>query len=480
MPNGDNHMKARIKYAPVLNEALRSAMNYDTPDEQISEFIRFFGIHIGSDRIYIFEDKPGMMYTKNTYEWCTDGVTPQIDMLCKVEIATIGWWYDAFNNANNIIIPDIESIKEPHRPTYDLLKPQDIHSLVVCPLRYKGEINGFFGVDNPPEGDIEELSDFLAMIGTLLISFLKLRNTFNKANEEARLSSYHALSEIYLSMHLVNVKTGRFVPIKSTGWIDEALDKDNDYFPQQIKNVMTKLCTENALESVLEFVDISTLGERLARKKSVVHEYLGNISGWCRERFIVADCDENGELEHVLYCVEIIDEDKRRENRLLYLSETDLMTGISNRGCGERRIRKSLEKHTDGLLCLLDCDKFKSINDTYGHAVGDAVIIAVAETLQKSCRDSDIVLRLGGDEFAIFLPGMRDIDKANDFFSRLFANLETISIPEMGNRKIFVSLGASFCKSGENISFDRLYHEADSAMYKSKKYSGYCATIYND
>ncbi len=52
------------------------------------------------------------------------------------------------------------------------------------------------------------------------------------------------------------------------------------------------------------------------------------------------------------------------------------------------------------------CDKFKSINDTYGHAVGDKVIIAIADTLRKSCRDDDVVLRLGGDEFAVFIPGM--------------------------------------------------------------------------
>ena len=59
-----------------------------------------------------------------------------------------------------------------------------------------------------------------------------------------------------------------------------------------------------------------------------------------------------------------------------------------------------------GLLCLIDCDKFKSINDTYGHAVGDKVLIAIAETLQKVCRDKDVIFRLGGDEFAIFMPGI--------------------------------------------------------------------------
>ena len=63
-------MKTIIKYELVINEALRSALNYNTPDEQINEFIRFFGRHIGSDRIYIFEDCKERHGTDNTYEWC--------------------------------------------------------------------------------------------------------------------------------------------------------------------------------------------------------------------------------------------------------------------------------------------------------------------------------------------------------------------------------------------------------------------------
>ena len=61
-------MKTIIKYELVINEALRSALNYHTPDEQINEFIRFFGRHIGSDRIYIFEDCKERHGTDNTYE----------------------------------------------------------------------------------------------------------------------------------------------------------------------------------------------------------------------------------------------------------------------------------------------------------------------------------------------------------------------------------------------------------------------------
>lgn len=67
-------------------------------------------------------------------------------------------------------------------------------------------------------------------------------------------------------------------------------------------------------------------------------------------------------------------------------------------------------------MCLIDCDKFKSINDAFGHAVGDAVIVAIAATLQNSCRSDDIVMRLGGDEFAIFVPTVTEKASAESFF----------------------------------------------------------------
>lgn len=226
-------------------------------------------------------------------------------------------------------------------------------------------------------------------------------------------------------------------------------------------------------------MDITTVEDRLRGKNTIVHEFTGKVSGWCRERFIPVDYDDDGRLWHVLYCVENIDEEKRRENRLMYLAQTDLMTGIRNRGSGENKITEYLIRKQCGLLCLLDCDKFKSINDTYGHAVGDKVIIAIADTLRKSCRDDDVVLRLGGDEFAVFIPGMLDKERAEAFFDRLFSNIEHIDIAEMNGKHILLSLGACFYDGMDCITFDQLYRRADTAMYDSKKKQGYSATIFD-
>ena len=481
-------MKTIIKYELVINEALRSALNYHTPDEQINEFIRFFGRHIGSDRIYIFEDCKERHGTDNTYEWCAQGVVPEIDRLQNVNMDIIKWWYDAFSRGESIIITDIEDIKEEHRMSYDMLKAQNVRNVVVCPLRYKDEISGFFGVDNPPRSDYKGLTSFLDMIGTLLISFLKMRNSFIKSNKEAKLSSYSSLSKIYASMYLVDVQTKRYHIIKMTDQIAKYLGKDfkmgeyeiREDFCGHINGIAEKMCIESQLQESLEFVDISTLEERLLGENSITHEFIDKISGWCRSRFIPVDYDENGRLRHVLFCIECIEDEKKRENRLVYLAQTDLMTGLCNRGSGEKRITELLKEKTGGLLCLIDCDKFKSINDNYGHSVGDKVIIAVAEKLRKTCRDSDVVLRLGGDEFAMFIPGMLEQRAAEKFFKRFFENIRQIDIIELQGKSIEISLGACFYDGYEAVSFDQLYRNADRAMYQSKKQKGCSAVIYGE
>ena len=355
-------------------------------------------------------------------------------------------------------------------------------------MRYKDEISGFFGVDNPPKSDYRGLTTFLDMIGTLLISFLKLRNSFIKSNKEAKLSSYSSLSKIYASMYLVDVQTKRYHIIKMTDQIAEYLGKDfkmgeyeiRDDFCGYIKNIAEKMCTESQLQESLEFVDISTLEERLLGENSITHEFTDKISGWNRSRFIPVDYDEDGKLLHVLFCIECIEEEKKRENRLIYLAQTDLMTGLCNRGSGEKKITEFLKEKTGGLLCLVDCDKFKSINDNYGHSVGDKVIIAIAEKLQKTCRDSDVVLRLGGDEFAMFIPGMLEQRVAEKFFERFFENIRQIDIIEMQGKSIEISLGACFYNGYEEVSFDQLYRKADRAMYQSKKQKGCSAVIYGE
>lgn len=177
-----------------------------------------------------------------------------------------------------------------------------------------------------------------------------------------------------------------------------------------------------------------------------------------------------GDRIMILTLMDITDK-KNLENQLTRLSETDALTGIANRGCGERRAERLINGGVKGMFCLLDVDKFKSINDSFGHTVGDKALIAIAECLRCSFTVDDVVMRLGGDEFAVYAVGVEDEGSGARLIRNFIANVEKIDIPEMSGRKVTVSLGAVLCQGGD-VKFDQLYPMADSAMYHCKNTPG--------
>lgn len=156
-------------------------------------------------------------------------------------------------------------------------------------------------------------------------------------------------------------------------------------------------------------------------------------------------------------------------NKLLALSRTDSLTGLSNRRSGEEDIGLLLRQRNQGLFCLLDVDYFKHINDAYGHAVGDKALIAIAKTLSNSFRRGDVVMRLGGDEFATYSPYVTSKEIGIQLLHRLQKNVSEISIPEMNGEKMSISIGAIITTDSSSNTFDVVYKDADDAMYHSKK-----------
>lgn len=164
-------------------------------------------------------------------------------------------------------------------------------------------------------------------------------------------------------------------------------------------------------------------------------------------------------------------------NSLLKRSETDAMTGIRNRGSGEKLIDKHIREGIPGILLMLDIDKFKSINDTYGHDTGDQVIISVARCLAETTRKNDVVMRLGGDEFVCFLYNAQNKNDAELYTQRLFQAISQIQIDAASDISIHVSIGAALFDGIEHIDFSELYRRADENVYVSKKTDGNCLTI---
>ena len=177
----------------------------------------------------------------------------------------------------------------------------------------------------------------------------------------------------------------------------------------------------------------------------------------------------NGEIVIIFSFIDISAQ-KRLEENLVILSETDSMTQICNRRSGEYKVRKAAKAKNGGMFCLFDVNKFKYVNDTFGHTVGDKVLVEISKCMKKAFRETDILIRIGGDEFVVFAPGIKDKTHGTIVLDRFMEKISEISLAEIGDHKISISLGAVLVTEPEE--FSQMYAKADSLMYDCKKQGG--------
>ena len=149
--------------------------------------------------------------------------------------------------------------------------------------------------------------------------------------------------------------------------------------------------------------------------------------------------------------------------------DTDDMTGLKNKGALTREINAFLEDVTrdSGILLVLDVDKFKSINDTYGHDVGDSVIIQFGDFLKSVFTDGEILGRFGGDEFIVFIKDTKDVEYADRIAASIVAGAsESIRVPDE-DRRVSVSIGAAVYR-GREANYSEIFKKADIALYEAK------------
>ncbi|MEM8704873.1 MAG: EAL domain-containing protein [Actinomycetota bacterium] len=185
------------------------------------------------------------------------------------------------------------------------------------------------------------------------------------------------------------------------------------------------------------------------------------VWGHMRATVIEGDAGEHFWLIHV----EDITARRRSEALLRFQATHDELTGLANRG---RLIQDVEQLQRDGqgvALLMLDLDRFKNINDSLGHDMGDQLLVVIADRLRLAVRPGDMVARLGGDEFAVSLPGPATLTDAEFVADRL---LRLIGEPvTLGAQKVYptASIGIAFADDGDVAD---LFRRADTAMYRAK------------
>lgn len=256
-------------------------------------------------------------------------------------------------------------------------------------------------------------------------------------------------------------------------------DQDQLRFQEILSHILLALFVLLMVSSLLEFLAYNHL---LIRP---LHRLSDDIDAMQRGRFSDSRTRSQPlrivELENIrrsLYDYQLqlreLHGSLERQNREFHSqAHQDALTGCHNRRAYEedwRNFRDELKTAPqDTAFLLFDCDRFKTINDTYGHAKGDRVLTIIADALVMALRANDRLYRLGGDEFATFLSHTTPA-QARQIAQRCQHLLDAANFTDLGiNEPVGISIGIAYCEAGRLAHIDELPKQADIAMYTAKQ-----------
>lgn len=436
----------------------------DDLDDVIQQALEGLGRGTGVDRVYLFETHiapdSGHLLGYQRYEWAAEGIAPEID-----NPALQGLDFDEVLPRHRACLEAGESVRLMVRTAPDnverrLMDSQGILSLLTVPVLLRGGLWGFLGFDSVrverawSDDDERILRIVAASLGAAI----------DRRRNEAEARQARAVFEATRDAIIVTDPDGLMIAVnpsvaRLTGYaLDELLGQ-----PSRM------LDTEREDEAFYDTVWTALRheghwhGENWIRRKDG-DEYPQWLS-------ISAVTDGHGRATHYVAVGTDISRLKRTEAQLQFLAEHDVLTELPNRRQAaqqlEHAIARARARGGRAAVLFVDLDRFKSINDSLGHAVGDIVLKEVATRMRDRLRGEDTLARLGGDEFVVVLSTLSEPEEANLVARGLLQRLR--EPVQAGEREIFVgaSIGISHYPD-HGDSAEELLRFADVAMYEAK------------
>lgn len=292
-------------------------------------------------------------------------------------------------------------------------------------------------------------------------------------SQNASMAVIKALASSFEAMFHFNLEDMTYSAIQVPHSIASAVQKLSR-IDELAETYCEKLIKEEYRPAFRKFADFTTLGQRLLGQRFLSIEYETKNIGWAYCRAIPARVDSHGKILSVIFTVEDFAEKHREHEYLMHASQTDSMTGLMNRAAGEQHFRSHYADGTPIIGAIFDCDKFKQINDTLGHYVGDKVLRAISTAFRETFPEED-VMRMGGDEFCVCIYGKTLTDHfasgkhIDELFAPFYERVAAIDIPELDGRKVTVSGGAVVCRGNHKLPFDDQFRRCDEALYLTKR-----------
>ncbi len=200
-----------------------------------------------------------------------------------------------------------------------------------------------------------------------------------------------------------------------------------------------------------------------------------NGSLFTAEQTITPLFDNEGQITHFAAIQQDITDSKHEDEQHQYLAYHDSLTGLPNRLHFLQMVLAAIDRCADKdcvhALLFIDLDKFKPVNDTHGHPVGDALLVAVSQRLRAAMRKNDLLARIGGDEFVALRTDLQDLARADALAQTLVKSLSRPFSIGANLLSIGASVGIAFWpQDGRDAA--TLIQAADKAMYRAKQSGG--------
>jgi diguanylate cyclase (GGDEF)-like protein/PAS domain S-box-containing protein len=256
------------------------------------------------------------------------------------------------------------------------------------------------------------------------------------------------------------------------------------YISPSVKRILGYAPHQAIGRSALEIVhpdDCATIAQTLKkaienpkRSQSPVEYRVRHRNGcWCYVEAVATNLLYDPAVKGIVINCHDITQRKLAEEKLLHDAFHDALTGLPNRSLFTDRLEHALrlaKRRKDYLFAVLflDLDRFKVVNDSLGHAIGDQLLVAIARRLEACLRAGDTVARIGGDEFVLLLEDIESINEATSIVNRLQKKITSPILLDGHEVFITASIGIAL-SSGEYLEPTNLLRDADTAMYRAKE-----------
>lgn len=434
-----------------------------TIDQRVDVALAQIGSFMGADRAYLLQ------YTSDqslhaTHSWHASVAPPQRH-LQTVPITSMRWWMARLEQAEIITLPQVRRLPEEARVEQTFLLTYGIHALVAAPIMLNQEIIGMVWViaSRPKPRWRRENHQLLTIVAHIIGQTLEHHHVQQALQEsEAR---YRLLAEHATDIIMCHTPQGitrycspascivlGIVPAALTGHLmwEHALLADQE-------------ALASAYHQLVEELGTVTVTYRA--------QHSDGTECWLEATAHAVSDMPHGPVREIVTVIRDVTQRRMREEQVTHLAHHDALTGLANRRQFHHEatllLANAAHETSSFALLYLDLDRFKMINDTMGHAVGDEFLVQVAERLRSCLREGDILARLGGDEFAILLPHT-DGAQATMIAQRLLDRFTRPFLLQAGPVYGATSIGiACFPDHGTQIA-DLLKH-ADVAMYRAKR-----------